>query len=382
MIKSHYDKLLRWINPNRGGRGSESSATHELTAITIFVLYEKILQSVHPYEPPPSGFDPMTATNEELEKLGLPVRPDAQTDPDLFHFWQLMLGGSTQFILPEFPRKADQLQHFALHRNGPGAQRDVATSAMRGFDHREDSRNWSGTYITPLRPNRFVHIIGGWTVPDPAVPRVLPSGTDRNNEEYRSSTWIGMDGKRPYPNASLPQIGTSQHMNVENGQQTTELGAWWQWWVKGRPEHHVPMPIVNFPVEVNDEMLASLTVQPSGDVLFHLKNQRSRLFVAFKVMAPTDIVPLGSTAEWIHERPTELNSTRMYPLPRCTEVNFRFCLARSSPSPGAPITTQQLDNARLIRMVEVFDNPRRAVLVSRPAKIGNSTTVVYREAGA
>ena len=340
--------MISWYVDEPVGPGVDwgvvARATHELKAIAIFVLYEKILQLVHPYEPPPPGFDPMTATNEELGKLGLPVRPDAQTEPDHFQFWELMLGGSTQFILPSSREKQNNCGISPYTGMAPGR------SATLPLPLCEDLiiGKIAGTGLVPIlrRCGRTASctLLAGGPFLTAAVPRVLPSGTDRNNEEYRSSTWIGMDGKRPYPNASLPQIGTSQHMIVDNRQQTKELGAWWQWWVKGRPEHHVPIPIVNFPVEVNDEMLASLTVQSSGDVLFHLKNQRSRLFVAFKVMAPKDIVPLGSTAEWIHERPTELNSTRMYPLPRCTEVNFRFCLARSAPSLGAPIddpTTRQ-----------------------------------------
>jgi hypothetical protein len=72
----------------------------------------------------------------------------------------------------------------------------------------------------------------------------------------------------------------------------------------------------------------------------------------------------------------------MYPLPHCTDVNFRFCLARSALALDAPMTTQQLSNARLIRMFDVFDNPHRTALVSQAAKTGNSTTVFYREAGA
>ena len=354
----------------------------DITAIQSH--YEKIMRLVCAYEPPSPDFDPMSATNDQLEAYHLPVRPDAQEEPDLFRFWELMLGEETQFIKPQFPRGEDpRLWPFALHRHGPGPQREADAPAVRGFDHRESSRNWSGPYITPLRPHRFVQIVGGWTVPAPAVPAVLPSGCDRDNEEYRSSTWIGMDGKRPYPNASLPQIGTNQHVEVVDGRKTEKWGAWWQWWVKGRPEHHVPIPIVNFPVVVRDEILASLTLQPRGDVLFHLKNQQSKRFVTFKVTAPNDIVPLGSTAEWIHERPTELNSTRMYPLPRCTDVNFRFCLARSALALDAPKTTQQLGNARLIRMLDVFDNPRRTALLSHPVKTGKTTArIFYREAGA
>jgi hypothetical protein len=293
-----------------------------------------------------------------------------------------MLDAPTKFIAPEFPvDKEIEPRAFVSHRHGLEAQRRIAGLAMRTFDHREDSRNWSGAYITPVpRPNRFVQVMGGWTVPAPQPPRVPPSGTDRNDEEYRSSTWIGIGGHRPYN--SLPQIGTGQHVVIVGGRPRIEFGAWWQWWVKGRPEHGVPIPILNFPVATGDEILASLTVEPPGDVHFNLKNQRTMLHVTFKVVAPADILALGSTAEWIHERPTKDESRDMYPMPSCTDVDFRHCIAMSAPKLGALATLQTLDNPRLIRMCEEFDNPHRSALVSIPRKTGaTSLSISYREPG-
>ncbi len=339
---------------------------------------DQILQWVHPYPLPPAGFDARSATNQRLAEFGLPERPDPRTEPEHLAFWELMLDSSTEVMLPEFrSERILSARTRESHRHGPGVG--------RGFDHRANSRNWSGAYIMPiLRPNRFLHVMGSWIVPDPAVPLVPPSADDPQNQDYRSSTWIGLGGERPYN--SLPQIGTSQHVTVTNGVPTVEMGAWWQWWVKGRPQHHVPFPILNFDVKAGDRISASLTVEAPqpGDVRFNLKNHRTRKLVAFKVIAPPDILPVGATAEWVHERPTRLNSREMYPMPACSEVVFQHCFARSAPDFGAPATLQKLDNnARLIRMCQVFDNPHRSVLVSRPERTSaTSLRIAYHEAGA
>jgi hypothetical protein len=331
----------------------------------ISEYYRRILRWVHTYPLPPHGFDPLTAGDRALAEHGLPARPDPRLHGGaLFDFWKRMVGPPIQFRVPTFPYVEEpRVLAFMHHHLGAPALR-TNVPRLTGFHHRSNSRNWSGACITPVRPHRFTHVTGAWRVPQPTVPRVPPSGADRVNEDYRSSTWLGLGGHRPYN--SLPQIGTSQHLKLANGAATEEYGAWWQWWVKGRPDHHIPMPITNFPVRAGDSILASVTVEPPGDVLFHMTNETAAVFVTFKVVAPANIEPLGSSAEWIHERPTEFNSDRMYPLPNCTKVEFEDCRAMSAPSPGGPETVQTLVGSRQIRMTEIFDGPHRSALVSKP----------------
>jgi hypothetical protein len=204
---------------------------------------------------------------------------------------------------------------------------------------------------------------------------ILPSGANRLNENYHSSTWVGIGGNRPYN--SLPQIGTGQHVKVTGGLETEEYFAWWQWWVKDRPEHHVPIPITNLGIEAGNSMLASVTIEASNDVVFHLKNESTSEFATFRVVAPDNIEALGASAEWIHERPTEFDSDRMYPLPSCEKVSFTDCRAASAPVPGGPETWQTLLGARLIRMTDVFDNPNRSVVVSTPILDGCGLSIRY-----
>jgi hypothetical protein len=361
---------VRWV------RGQQEKSSMRPDDGKIQERYKRTLPGVHTYPCPLHNFNPLVATDHQLAEFGLPERPDPAEEPDLFRFWERMLSPPFEFVVPEF-----QKELFAF-RHGTETQRRVG--AIRRFGHREHSLNWSGAYITPLRPNRFMHVCGMFTVPDTMLPSVVPAGANQKGEEFRSSTWIGLGGHRPYN--SLPQIGTNQYVWMKDGRPVKEFGAWWQWWVDGRPdEYGFPIRITNFPVAPGHVILASLTVESPSDVHFHLKNQNTGKFVTFKVREPPNIMPLGSTAEWVHERPTRVRSSELYPLPSTTNnVEFSFCLAKSSPIIGGPETTQRLDNPRLVHMFEVFDTPHRTAFVSKPRRVRPGPPdlrIVYHEAG-
>jgi len=336
---------------------------------------------VHLYPTPTGEFDPRLASNRKLAEYGLFERPDERLEPERFAFWNEMFGNRVVNVLrPEFPQElTPELRALLITRH---TKRPAPRLA---FDHTENSQNWSGAYITPItRPNRFVQIVAGWTVPRPRVPDVLPEGANPTDQEYHSSTWIGIGGHRSYN--SLPQIGTSQIVKVVSGVETAEYAAWWQWWVRDDPISHVPQEIPGFDVRDGDDILASISVEaPSpGDVHFIIMNLRTGVMVPFKVMARAGIRPLGSTAEWIHERPSRPASRYRYPLPHCPEVAFRHCLAWSAPGFGTPTELQVLRwNVRLIRMREIFPQPHRSALVSLPSRTGATRLQIeYREARA
>jgi len=338
------------------------------------------IRRAHPYPLPPAGFDPLSATNAQLDQYGLPARPDQEAEPELFQYWTRLLGKPFNMVTPEF------LTPSGGAPPAPGIQ--AGRSGRRGVRGHENSRNWAGLYIEPPRPNRFVQVVGSWLVPQPSVPPVLPEGAVAGKDEYQSSAWIGIDGHRSYPNSSMPQIGTGQFIRVADSIKTVTTGAWWEWWSKDNQfppqnRNNAPVPITNFPVAVGDEISAGLTVEATGDVHFYIKNQTTGLFTTFLVIAPGPILPLGSTAEWIMERPTVVGERRIYPLPSYSDVAFRHCFARSASTIGGTLTTQRLDNARAILMYEVFPNPHRTSFVSIPQKMSNSSfRVRYRDASA
>ena len=342
--------------------------------------FEEIERRAHAYPLPPEDFDPLSASNAQLDVYGLPLRPDPETEPELFAFWTRLLSYPFRVIATEFPKpKGNNLPPIPLLLVGRGGS--------RGFRHFENSRNWSGAYIIPERLDKFVFVTGTWHVPTPSLPPVLPEGSSAN-DDYQSSTWIGIDGHRRYPMSSMPQIGTSQCFKIVDGVEQITTYAWWQWW--SLDEHFPPdnrplppVPIPNFPIALHDEITAGLTVRSTDEVQFFIKNQTTGLFTTFLVIAPGQILPLGSTAEWIMERPTVIGDHRLYPLPNYTDVVFSNCLAQAAASVGSPTTTLRLDRPRLIWMYERFASPHRKSFVSLPEKEAKSRLRVrYRDASS
>jgi hypothetical protein len=54
------------------------------------------------FGPLPDGFDPLTATEQQLTTHRLPRRPDARTEPELRALWERMLSRTKVWIAPEF----------------------------------------------------------------------------------------------------------------------------------------------------------------------------------------------------------------------------------------------------------------------------------------
>lgn len=297
------------------------------------------------YEEVPDGFNLLDATPDQLDLYGIPQKPDAKTESRLYEFWRRLISSPFKARQPRF-RNID-----------PASQGGPLESLL----------NWSGALIHSVPPERIVFAAGGWNAPKVSQPSIPPLFTP--STDPRALLWVGLDGHDgELPNNSLPQIGTAHWLNYK-----PEHFAWWEWWrnssanaVPGRPQGITV--IDNLPINAGDEILAGLAVQVSGDVLFFIKNQSIGEFRSFLVRPPGVIRPLGSSVEWIVERPTDPPSLKLSALPAYGSVDFRYCMARAaSDGPLAPGRLLTLDDrALMIHMGEVFANPNRTVTVSNP----------------
>jgi Peptidase A4 family len=257
-----------------------------------------------------------------------------------------------------------------------------ARPAFYGRGHIENSPNWSGVYVKPGPRARFNWVGGAWTVPEPDIPLVTPidpGPDDPFRNEYRSSVWIGLDGHRAYPHVTMPQIGTQQFLKTVNGQKVYTLEAWFQWW--SRDQQTATQIITNVPIKIGDRILAAISVVSSDEVIFYIKNQSTGLFAWGLAQAPHQAEPLGTTAQWIVERPTWPTSIFPSRMPKINDVNFTHCLALASERLIGPRTLHRLENARFIRMQDRFTAPYRSALICIPERTSPTTARVrYREA--
>lgn len=315
---------------------------------------------IETYPVVPSGFDLVGAAKDRLDYYGIPERPDPASSPEMFDFWKTLVSAPFTARQPTFRSTLPQMQLRSQFRR---QSRDVGQGPC-GCGMHESSLNWSGALVSPPFPKRLVTVVGGWTVPRVSAPSSQPLFTGSN--AARSLVWIGLDGYNGrLPKISLPQIGTAQCMD------SPEYFAWWDWWRNWPPGTTPPESIErieNFDISPGDEILAGMTVLITEDVLFFIKNQSSGEFRSFLARRHPllDIEPLGSSAEWIVERPTEPTNRKFHPLPNYGTVEFKYCyaLAADHANGTSRLVTLAQNNA-IIRMREAFAAPYRTHYVSR-----------------
>jgi Peptidase A4 family len=346
------------------------------TATTVPVgVIDDLKKRFVAFPTPPDRFDPVSASAMELNKYGLPPRPDPNTQPLLRQVWDRGFGAPLTLL--EFRLEVEKIEE-TRYRPQLRQAKERPVSETRF----ETSSDWSGAYITANEGKQFVQIWGMWKIPGnlkvPPLRFQGPPGVD-----YICSNWIGLDGQRFYLDSSLPQIGTLSQLQPDG---STTVQAWTQWWARyNSATTPVPLPL---PVAPGNLVLSVLTALDPRTVVLAMVNLSTLNAMAVTATAPTVQLPpynttatpeiAGATAEWIVERPAIPGQTTRYNFPDYGETEFDFCIAVEGASVGIASlltwTPQVLRGARLIRMFDVLPDPTRTAFISMPRKL-NDTAV-------
>jgi hypothetical protein len=307
------------------------------------------------YPLPRDGFEPSAASDDKLRKFGLPTLNRMASNP-------LATAFRRAFLKPPAtgePLRFMQALQALRMRTIAGV---IPLAAIASLQPAQKSLNWSGGYIAPRNGRSFVSVMGKWTVPTVSIP---PGGTA---PEYRSSTWIGLDGQRFYLDSSLPQIGTKQR-HMAGPTPHAVYGAWFQWWARGQDTAEIDLLL---PVDPGDEISAIITVLDDTTVRCNLKNETQGVILqAFNASAPGPCRISGATAEWIMERPSPMGSDGWdaYDLPVYTSFAFTGCAAESIAPGSAVLADHDLERTGLIRMYEITANPTSVRTISTARRI-------------
>ena len=207
----------------------------------------------------PEGYDLLGADRNELERYGIPPRPDADTEPRLHDFWKQLVSPRFHAKQPTFgppypePRPDGYLFHTLMREN----LRDCDFFLSRGGTV-QSSLNWSGAIISPPWPKRFILATARWKAPTVREASKTKRPIHAYPDAPKVLIWVGLDGYNGrLPGISLPQIGTAHSSNGKHF-------AWWDWWCncpkKAGAEPHAIMKIEDFDVQPEDEILAGLRV--------------------------------------------------------------------------------------------------------------------------
>lgn len=260
-----------------------ASAQSYQTAVSL----PGITGSVIIYTGAPEGFDPISASAEELEAYGYPRRPDPDDAPAYANWVRAV---STTRVTPQFA--VTNRYHGPIHK--------IGLPAVKGNTSFVGSGNWSGYVLTGNGSPPFIEAAGVWYVPD--------IGTQFRSTQYTpplvgySSEWVGMDG---YNSNDVIQDGTEA--DFYGG--SAHYAAWWE--VFPAPE----TKITNVSIHAGDLISAySEKVVVNGKVSgkFYLANLSTRQ--SFSLSHPASATFFGTSAEWIFERPS-VNGVYDNPLP-------------------------------------------------------------------
>lgn len=237
---------------------------------------------VRTYELPPAGFNPLTASARKLLHHGFPARPDAKTAPELRKIWDREFSRARTWITPVF-REVKGKSHGRARTGDRSRARLGALSLTAGAS----STNWSGSVASPPANRNFAWIEGQWTVPNPHAPTV---------GNYYAAEWIGIDGLGSF---DVLQAGSGTDVGPVGlyGILQANVYAWWEW----LPGNEVW--ISNLPVSAGDVMYCLICVNSPTTATIYMSNQSTLVTTSFTVTAPKGASVVGTTAEWVVERP-------------------------------------------------------------------------------
>jgi hypothetical protein len=218
---------------------------------------------------PPAGWNPLTASPEELNAYNLPPRP---ADPAALQRW-VDLVTKTQWQPPTF---------------GDGRPREGAGPSFSGGATQIISYNWGGVVTT----GTYTAVRGSWRHPfayaDPGPRPAL------------STQWIGLGGFAP--GKPLIQIGTEARVYPDGS------GGYDSWYeIVGTSADTGSGRRINFPHRQGDEIYAEVwwtEANGVGTAHFYLADRTLNTSTSFSVPNITGYEGVTSSAEWINEIPT------------------------------------------------------------------------------
>ena len=265
------------------GLGHEKSVHGEPqmpTHVADLNLIDTNLSGIRTFNKPPDGFDPLTASKEELIRHGFPLPPDPRRAPkQAVHFWRMAMGRAKHHVVPNLRVIPDRRRAKSKGIGGPG--------------HDTDYANWCGTVV--YNPTLTAYgIYGAWTIPAVQVP---PGDA---NFLYWSSIWIGLDGGNASGSQDCLQAGTEQDIGdpsvYEDPNWPFPYYCWYQWYPGS------PVGVTNFPVTPGQTVLVLITSSVGGQgANVQFLNLNSGVFTSVVFFAPGATRLVGDSAEWILE---------------------------------------------------------------------------------
>lgn len=277
-------------------------------------------KTVHLFPPPSKDFDPFAATERDLMRHGLPLRPDPQTQPGMAALWERQAARYRNFqpIEPQPDTTTAAKKPIAAPALGP----DPIESC--GYELFNSAAPFTALFVT-------------WTVPDLHFTP-SPLGVDNFH------TFVG-----------LGFLDVHIDMTVDSAQNVTS-----QIWAQD-------IGTINLPVRPGDVISGSLCLQTNqaGTASYFLANETTAQTINFSVdtgFPPAVTINAGVSRSWPLNQPFP-------PLARFGVVYFDEISAYTTSGPlsltsGAAITMVDQNGKTLAKPVRLSDFAFKTVFVS------------------
>lgn len=228
---------------------------------------------------PPSGFNPLTASDSELANYGFPPRPDQSISANAYATWERAMKASKERVFP--------VLELTNHFNGP----NVALS--KGTNGTSTSSNWSA-YVDTTSAGGYGSTSFYWVAGDFVIPVATQAyGACTGGWDY-SSSWVGIDG---WGSGDVLQAGTESDAYCSGGSKSSYYSAWYEWYPFGS------VRISSLPVAPGDDMFVEVWSTSSTQGYAYLVNYNTNQSVVIGFSAPSGTHLIGNSAEWVVERP-------------------------------------------------------------------------------
>ena len=223
--------------------------------------------------PPPKDFDPFAATEEDLKRHGLPLRPDPQTQPGMAALWERKA------------RRYRDFEHLEPQFEPATATRATVTPAAPPSGSFYLSPYESCGYELDTSGAPFTALFLTWTVPDLQYTPNPQAGPDPNL--FRTfATLTSVEG------------GLDVHVNMTVNSANTVTSQLWAAFVGN----------VNLPVRPGDVISGSLCLdtQPPGRANYFFANETTGQTMSFTVntgLPPATAALAGVSRDGDWQRP-------------------------------------------------------------------------------
>jgi len=233
---------------------------------------------------PPPGFNPVTASDEEIAFYGFPPRPDINTAPDAYNFWRKVVSLPVKRVQTTFQQTTIDNGPIQILSEG----RKVPGTAATGTS----SSNWSG-YADVVSTNPFktknTTIYGTFVVP--VAQQAF--GACTGSWDY-SSQWIGIDG---YNSNDVFQAGYEADAYCSGGTTSQFYSAWYEWYPNSETR------ISGFAANAGDVIYLYIWPTSTTTGEYYIANLTADTATSATFSAPSGTSLTGNSAEWIVERP-------------------------------------------------------------------------------